>query len=195
MLYVFVRSCAIRCKRKLCLGRRHFLPNLGPPDLPRRPCSSSLRLHLGLLPPPSPLPSPWLLPPSAPLWAAVMAMAWVPPGSSCSSSLLSSPSFIASLVSVCPLPPPRWYSYGAGRAFWEGGVMSRPRTVFVVFFLPMCSVTPFLPLSDCVHVIQVCLVIKLVTPCIWVKVCAVCLCQCLYRPLCPRPQCGLPWVF
>ncbi len=133
-----------------------------PPRAPPPPAPLPLVTPLEL----AAIPSPWLLPPSAPPWAAVMAMAWVPPGSSCSSSLLSSPSFIASLVSVCPLPPPRWYSYGAGRAFWEGGVMSHPRTVFVVFFLPMCSVTPFLPLSDCVHVIQVCLIIKLVTPCI-----------------------------
>ncbi|KAL0154750.1 hypothetical protein M9458_049013, partial [Cirrhinus mrigala] len=37
------------------------------------------------------LPLPWLLPPSAPPWATIMAVAWVSPGSSCSRSLLSPP--------------------------------------------------------------------------------------------------------
>ncbi|KAL0160868.1 hypothetical protein M9458_044593, partial [Cirrhinus mrigala] len=37
------------------------------------------------------LPPPWLLPPSAPPWATIMAAAWVSSGSSCSGSLLSPP--------------------------------------------------------------------------------------------------------
>ncbi len=34
---------------RLCVGRRHHLLRLGPPDPPHRPCSSALHLHLGLL--------------------------------------------------------------------------------------------------------------------------------------------------
>ncbi|KAL0195717.1 hypothetical protein M9458_009289, partial [Cirrhinus mrigala] len=47
------------------------------------------------------LPPPWLLPPSAPPWATIMAVAWVLPGSSCSRSLLSPPWLFS------PSPPPR----------------------------------------------------------------------------------------
>ncbi|KAI2657574.1 Nuclear mitotic apparatus protein 1 [Labeo rohita] len=59
------------------------------------------RLSVSVSPPPAPpsvcplessaLPPPWFLPPSAPPWATIMAVAWVLPGSSCSKSLLSSP--------------------------------------------------------------------------------------------------------
>ncbi len=51
-------------------------------------------------------------------------------------SSLAPPSFITALDSVCLLPPPRWKCYGAGRAFREGGVMSRPWTVLLCFCSP-----------------------------------------------------------
>ncbi|KAI2649347.1 Obscurin [Labeo rohita] len=66
----------------------------------RVPSGSSLppaRLSIGLcLGPPDPLCRPdlsarCLLPLSAPLWAAIMVVAWISPGSSCSGSLLSPP--------------------------------------------------------------------------------------------------------
>ncbi|KAL0181167.1 hypothetical protein M9458_023573, partial [Cirrhinus mrigala] len=61
------------------------------------------------------LPPPWLLPPLAPLLATIMAVAWVPPGSSC--SLLASPwlhpssyppwtLFVVLLPDVHPPPDP-----------------------------------------------------------------------------------------
>ncbi len=79
-----------------------------PSALPRTSGSSPSPLLFGspsppqAPPPPAPpplvgplesaaIPPPWLLPPSAPPWATVMAVAWVPPGSSYSGSLLSLP--------------------------------------------------------------------------------------------------------
>ncbi|KAL0199671.1 hypothetical protein M9458_002858, partial [Cirrhinus mrigala] len=47
------------------------------------------------------LPPPWLLPPSAPPWATIMAAAWVSPGSSCSGFFLSPPWLF-------PLSDPPW---------------------------------------------------------------------------------------
>ncbi len=67
------------------------------------PYGSSLRpllissSSLPLAPPPpalphwSALPPPWILPPSAPPWFVIMAVAWIPLGCSCSKSLLLSP--------------------------------------------------------------------------------------------------------
>ncbi len=52
------------------------------------------------------IPPPLLLPPSAPPWATVMAVAWVPPGSSCSGSLLSLPWLLP------PSSPPWFLSAG-----------------------------------------------------------------------------------
>ncbi|KAL0164205.1 hypothetical protein M9458_039958, partial [Cirrhinus mrigala] len=68
-------------------------------------------------PPPTPLPSvgplessalppPWLLPLSVPLWVIIMAVAWVPPGSSFSKSLLSPTGPAWSLLSSPLLLPP-----------------------------------------------------------------------------------------
>ncbi len=85
-----------------------------PPALPWRSRSStSLRL-IGFPSPPCapPLPAPsvgpmeplalhppWLLPPSAPPWAAIMAVAWVPPGSSKS---LRAPPWLLPPFDYCP---------------------------------------------------------------------------------------------
>ncbi len=124
-------------------------------------------------PPPTllPLVGPWsrqLLPASAPPWVAVMAVAWVPPGTACSKSLLSSPRLLPPsdppwlllfppwllppssppwTLSACPLPgvrpppepPPKFppippsVATAQGRAFREGGHMSRPWTICVCF--------------------------------------------------------------
>ncbi len=107
-------------------------------------------------------------------------------------SSLAPPSFITALVSVCPLPLPG-KCYGVERAFREGGVMSRPWTVFVVFLLHVCSVTQFLP---CVFVIRFRCVLWLVPHYLVFKspslsslclsgllCCYVCVCVCVQLPL------------
>ncbi|KAL0159349.1 hypothetical protein M9458_043074, partial [Cirrhinus mrigala] len=69
-------------------------------SLPPAPSQSSVALtpaRTSGSPPQSALPPPWLLPP----WAAIMAAAWVSPGSSCSGSLLSPPWLL-------PLSDPPW---------------------------------------------------------------------------------------
>ncbi len=48
-------------------------------------------------------------------------------------SFLAPPSFVTTLVSVCPLPPPRGSCYGAGRAFRKERVMSCLWTVLLCF--------------------------------------------------------------
>ncbi|KAL0159362.1 hypothetical protein M9458_043087, partial [Cirrhinus mrigala] len=58
---------------------------VGSPSSNRAPPSVALALESSALPPL------WLLPPSASKWVALVAAAWVPSGSSCSKSLLSSP--------------------------------------------------------------------------------------------------------
>ncbi|KAL0181207.1 hypothetical protein M9458_023613, partial [Cirrhinus mrigala] len=90
---------------------------VGSPSLPRTPPPPAFSLSVGLLESAT-RPPPWLLPPLAPPWPAIMAVAWVPPGSSCSKSLLSSPwlitplsppwtLFVVLLPGVCPpLEPP-----------------------------------------------------------------------------------------
>ncbi|KAL0159361.1 hypothetical protein M9458_043086, partial [Cirrhinus mrigala] len=79
--------------------------------LPPAPPPSVSPLELSALPPP------WLLPLLAPPWVVIIAVAWVPPGPSCSKSLLSSPWLLppsgppwSLLSSPCILPsssPPR----------------------------------------------------------------------------------------
>ncbi|KAL0199795.1 hypothetical protein M9458_002982 [Cirrhinus mrigala] len=54
------------------------------------------------------LPPPWLLPPSAPPWATIMAAAWVSPGSSCSESILSPPWLLPPFDPPWTLLPPPW---------------------------------------------------------------------------------------
>ncbi|KAL0186637.1 hypothetical protein M9458_018307, partial [Cirrhinus mrigala] len=80
----------------LSLGLRLGRPDpvspglVGSPSLPRAPPPLAPLPLVGSLES-SALPPPWLLPPSAPAWAAIMAAAWVSSGSSCSRSLLSPP--------------------------------------------------------------------------------------------------------
>ncbi|KAL0188466.1 hypothetical protein M9458_015565, partial [Cirrhinus mrigala] len=96
----------------------NHLFHLSPPDPPRHPgssarcfrlcllCHCQSTLKLSALPPPRPLLR------LAPPWVIIMAVAWVPPGSSCSKSTLVPP--VVSLVppfvistqdSVCRPPP------------------------------------------------------------------------------------------
>ncbi|KAL0192919.1 hypothetical protein M9458_011215 [Cirrhinus mrigala] len=63
---------------------------IGSPSPPRVPPPPAPPPSVGPLES-STLPPPWLLPPSAPPWANIMAAAWVSLGSSCSGSLLSPP--------------------------------------------------------------------------------------------------------
>ncbi|KAI2648364.1 Titin [Labeo rohita] len=86
----------------------------------------------------STVPPQWLLPPSAPPWVVIMAVAWVSPGSSCSKSLQSS-SWLLPLsgVSTPPEPPPKFppilpsvVSMTQGHAFREGG-KKRPLQGFI----------------------------------------------------------------
>ncbi|KAL0192209.1 hypothetical protein M9458_010505, partial [Cirrhinus mrigala] len=62
----------------------------GSPSLPRAPPPPAPPLSVGPLES-SALPPPRLLPPSALLWATIVAAVWVSPGYSCSGSLLSPP--------------------------------------------------------------------------------------------------------
>ncbi len=145
-----------------CIGRPSHLFCRGPPDPPRHPGSSALRLRLGLLRhhlESSAHPPPWLLPPSVPPWVAVMAVAWVPPGSACSKPLLSpsgppglfppssTPLTLSAgpLPGVCPPPepppkfppiPPSVVSTARGRTFREGGRYVRIMDCLCVFFSP-----------------------------------------------------------
>ncbi len=91
-------SSSLLCSSGSTPPRRQHLIRLAPPDPPRYPCSSALRLSLGLLLhllhhrwSASWSPPPWLHPPAGPPWATVVAVAWVPPCSSCSGSLTSLP--------------------------------------------------------------------------------------------------------
>ncbi len=136
---------------RLHLGRQSPWLHPGPPDPRHLP--SSLALRLGLLPP------------SAPPWATVMAVAWVPPGSPCSGSLLSLPWLLppssppwslsaGSLPGVRPPPEPppkfpptlhmlflRCEDAPSGR----GAICQDFGLFLLCFLLPMCSVTQFLP--------------------------------------------------
>ncbi|KAL0164036.1 hypothetical protein M9458_039789, partial [Cirrhinus mrigala] len=81
-----------------------LIGSLAPPQAPPPPAPppSVNPLELSALPPP------WLQPPSAPPWAVVMTVAWAPPGSSCSKSLLLSPWILPKSSppwTVCHPPP------------------------------------------------------------------------------------------
>ncbi len=100
---------------------------IGSPSPPRAPLPPAPPPSVGPLEMSS-LPPPWLLPLSAPPWVAFMAVVRVPPGSSCSCSLLSSP---------WVLPP-----------------LSPPWTLFVTLFVVLLTVVrpspePPLDLSAC----------------------------------------------
>ncbi len=121
----------------LCLGRLSHLLRLGPPDPPSRP-GSPPRASPPPPPPPSvgpmessALPPPWLLPLSATPWAAIMAVAWVPPGSSCSCSCLSPPWLL-------PPPGPPWLLLSSP---WILPPSSPPWTLLVVL-LPVIRPPP-----------------------------------------------------
>ncbi|KAL0189403.1 hypothetical protein M9458_016502, partial [Cirrhinus mrigala] len=107
----------------------------GSPSPPRAPPPPAPPPSVGPLES-SALPPPWLLPPSAPPWAYIMAAVWVSTGSSCSGSLLfppwllppSSPPWTLITLFFVPLPgfrpppkpPPTWTMF------------------FCCFFLPLC---------------------------------------------------------
>lgn len=81
--------------------------------------------------------SPWLLPPSTPLLDIVLAVLWVPaslllllPQSSPPWFFPSSPSPVSCPPPAPPLEPPPWTVTVQGRAFQEGGVMSRVACFF-----------------------------------------------------------------
>ncbi|KAL0177233.1 hypothetical protein M9458_026127 [Cirrhinus mrigala] len=138
----------------------------GSPSPPRAPPPPAPPPSVGPLES-SALPPPWLLPPSAPPWACIMAAVWVSTGFSCSGSLLfppwllppSSPPwtlitlFFVSLPGFRPppKPPPTWtlffcpsclfcflFSTARGRAYSEGGVMSQ-FCLFVYLVSPIVS--------------------------------------------------------
>ncbi|KAI2645442.1 Titin [Labeo rohita] len=82
---------------------------IGSPSPPRAPPPSAPPPSVGPLES-SALPPLWLLPPSAPPWATIMAAAWVSPGSSCSGSLLSPPWVLPPLDPPWILLSPPWSS-------------------------------------------------------------------------------------
>ncbi|KAL0151228.1 hypothetical protein M9458_053419, partial [Cirrhinus mrigala] len=135
----------------LRIGCRRHLFHLFLLDSPRHPGSLALCLGFHLLCcrwsaplETSALPPPWLLPLSAPPWVVIMAMAWVPPGSSCSKSLLSpSGSPWSFLMSHWLLPPsgPPWSILSSP---WLLPPSSSPRTLFVVL-LPDVHPPPKIP--------------------------------------------------
>ncbi|KAI2644970.1 Titin [Labeo rohita] len=113
------------------------LPRSPEPWAPPWPSGSSMSPRIiGSPSPPAPppsvgplessaLPPPWLLPPSAPLWATIMAAAWVSLGTCCSGSLLSPPwLLLPSDPPLTLLSPP-----------WLLPPSSPPWTLFVVLLL------------------------------------------------------------
>ncbi len=191
---------------RLRLGRLSHPFRRGSPDPPRHPGSPALHLYLGAPPLPAPPPSvsPWSRQPflthgfflcQRHPWVAIMAVAWVPPGTTCSNSLLAFPLFsLGSFLHHCHpgicLPTPSqvsvlltsllpkshpslpMLSLRHKDAPFGRGVICHTHGLSVCVFLPMCSPWPSFSLSLSVSFDSpVSYSLPLVKPCIYSVVC------------------------